>query len=56
MHLKCENCGWIGHEDELRETFDSPAYGVVESWLGCPECGQVDDVVDLTTEELEELL
>lgn len=56
QHLECTECGWTGHEDDLRSecVFAGNREEPAEYDAHCIECGNhVDSMIDITKEEHE---
>lgn len=56
QHLECTECGWTGHEDDLRSecVFAGNREEPAEYDAHCIECGNhVDSMIDITAEEHE---
>lgn len=53
-NVKCENCGWVGHDSELwcsKEDADRPLKCIKEiDFYLCPNC-ESDDIVDYEERE-----
>ena len=47
IRWKCESCDWIGDDSEILRA--SSPFGAEDMIYGCPNCGDVDGIVNAWT-------